>query len=269
MAQFLGMNSQVWLIGGTSESVAIAQALAKLNIPLVITVTTASAQALYTALCKNVSTAIKVIVGSMNPLAMQSFCQQQQIKIVIDASHPYAATVSRQAIALTTQLGIPYLRYERASHHTSSGEPDSSQVIELSSFTELLAGDYLDAHRVLLTVGCQALSQFQPWHSKATLFARVLPKIKSLETAIAAGFTGDRLIAIRPPISLAMETALWQQWQISLVVTKASGKAGGEDLKRQVAASLGIPLIVIARPQIVYPRQTSEIWEIVAFCRQC
>ena len=50
-----------------------------------------------------------------------------------------------------------------------------------------------------------------------------------------------------------METALWQQWRISLVVTKASGTAGGEDIKRQVAAKLGIPLIVIARPQIAYP----------------
>ena len=268
MAQLLGMNRSVWLIGGTSESVAIAQALVELDLPLVITVTTASAQALYAALGANVSTAIKVIVGGMNLPAMRSFCQQQQIAVVIDASHPYAAAVSRQAIALTTQLNIPYLRYERARYHTSPNELGSSLVIELNSFAELLAGNYLAAQRVLLTVGCQALPQFQPWQSRATLFARVLPKLKSLETAIAAGFTGDRLIAIRPPISLAMETVLWQQWQISLVVTKASGKAGGEDLKRQVAASLGIPLIVIARPSIVYPRQTSAIKEIVAFCRQ-
>ncbi|MEO1693470.1 MAG: precorrin-6A/cobalt-precorrin-6A reductase, partial [Cyanobacteria bacterium J06631_6] len=102
---------------------------------------------------------------------------------------------------------------------------------------------------------------------RATLFARVLPKIASLEMATAAGFTSDRLIAVRPPISLAMETALWQQWRISLVVTKASGKAGGEDLKRQVAANLGIPLIVITRPQITYPQQTSDIKEVATFCQ--
>ncbi|MEO1669590.1 MAG: cobalt-precorrin-6A reductase [Cyanobacteria bacterium J06631_2] len=259
------MNSQVWLIGGTSDSAAIAKVLAELNIPLVITVTTAAAQALYA----DVSAAFKVVVGCMNPVAMQSFCQQHQIKIVVDASHPYAAAVSRQAIALTTQLGIPYLRYERARYQAKTNELRSSNIIELNSFAELVTGDYLCDRRVLLTVGCKALSQFQSWQSKTTLFARVLPKIKSLEMAISAGFTGDRLIAIRPPISLAVETALWQQWQISLVVTKASGKAGGEDLKRQVAASLGIPLIIITRPQIVYPRQTSKISGVVAFCQQC
>ena len=61
---------------------------------------------------------------------------------------------------------------------------------------------------------------------------------------------------------------MWQQWQISLAVTKASGKAGGEDIKRQVAASLGIPLIIITRPGIVYPQQTSEVADILAFCQR-
>ena len=36
----------------------------------------------------------------------------------------------------------------------------------------------------------------------------------------------DRIIAIRPPISRELEQALWQQWRISLVVTKASGQSG-------------------------------------------
>ena len=132
----------------------------------------------------------------------------------------------------------------------------------------MLSGDYLTQQRVLLTIGCKALPQFQSWQSKATLYARVLPKIASLEMAIAAGFNSDRLIAIRPPIDAGMETALWQQWRISLVVTKASGTAGGEDIKRQVATKLGIPLIVIARPQIAYPLQTSQLQAVLAFCRQ-
>ena len=51
--------------------------------------------------------------------------------------------------------------------------------------------------------------------------------------AIAAGFTTDKIIAIRPPINKELEQALWQQWQISLVVTKASAKAGGEDIKKR------------------------------------
>jgi precorrin-6A/cobalt-precorrin-6A reductase len=64
-----------------------------------------------------------------------------------------------------------------------------------------------------------------------------------------------------------LEKALWQQWDISLVVTKASGAAGGEAIKRQVAAELGIPLIVIARPVVEYPQQTSDLEAALEFCQ--
>jgi precorrin-6A/cobalt-precorrin-6A reductase len=62
--------------------------------------------------------------------------------------------------------------------------------------------------------------------------------------------------------------ALWRHWDISLVVTKASGVAGGEATKRQVAAQLGIPLIVIERPVVEYPQQTSDITVALAFCQR-
>ena len=255
----MSIVEKIWLIGGTSDSATIASVLAESNIPLVVTVATAAACNLYPDML--------VIAGCMDKTAMRDFCQQDRIIAVIDASHPYAVKVSRQAIAVTSQLNIPYLRYERASCSVSADKNDDG-VIELNSFEHLLAEDYLSDRRVLLTVGCKALPLFQSWQDKATLFARVLPKIASLETAIASGFTSDRLVAIRPPISRETETALWQQWQISLVVTKASGKAGGEDIKRQVAANLDIPLIIITRPQVIYPQQTSDITAILNFCRR-
>jgi len=233
--------------------------LAESNLPLVVSVTTASARALY-------ADRAEVTVGCMDILQMSRFCQQKRIETIIDASHPYAVAVSTQAIAVASKLNLPYLRYERENYQISNSAIDPN-LIELPSFDTLLTGNYLTQQRVLLTVGCKALPQFQSWQNKATLYARVLPKIDSLKMAIAAGFTSDRLIAIRPPIDAAMETALWQQWRISVVVTKASGKAGGEDIKRQVAASLGIPLIVIARPQVTYPSQTSQTKDVLAFCR--
>lgn len=254
------MERRVWLIGGTSDSKTIVHMLSARNIPVVVTVTSAAAQTLYPA-------GVKVVVERMDGEKMRCFCQQQGIIAAIDASHPYATAVSQQAITVTTQLHLPYLRYERSNFQPSSEISKQANIIELDSFETLLAGDYLAEQRVLLTVGCQILPQFQSWQTRATLYARVLPKISSLETALAAGFTSDRLIALRPPISAAVEMALWQQWNISLVVTKASGTPGGEDIKHQVAAKQGIPLIVVARPPVVYPRSTSILSEILAFCR--
>ena len=254
------MNGKIWLIGGTSDSTTIARMLFDSNIPFIVTVTTQTARSLY---CTD-----EIAVGRMNRVEMESFCQKQGILAVIDASHPYAVEVSQSAIAHAAKANLPYLRYERAGYEASTAIQSEANVTELASFEDLVAGNYLQSKRVLLTVGCKALPLFKSWHSKSVLFARILPKTSSLETALAAGFTSDRLIAIRPPLDLALETALWQQWQINLVVTKASGTAGGEDVKRQVAANLNIPLIVITRPLVIYPQQTSVLAEAIAFCRQ-
>ena len=254
------MNGKIWLIGGTSDSATIAKMLSYFDLPFIITVTNKSARSLYST--------DDIAVGRMNRIEMESFCQKQSILAVVDASHPYAVEVSNLAIAVAAKANLPYLRYERVSYKASTAIQTNANITELASFDDLVAGNYLQDRRVLLTIGCKALYLFEPWQNKAVLFARVLPKTSSLETALAAGFASDRLIAIRPPLDRALETALWQQWQINLVVTKASGTAGGEDLKRQVAASLNIPLIVITRPQVVYPQQTSILAEVVAFCRQ-
>ena len=117
----------------------------------------------------------------------------------------------------------------------------------------------------MLTIGCKTLPLFKTWHDRSTLYARILPKIESLKIAQQAGFTGDRLIAMRPPFNVDLERVLWQQWQISLVVTKASGKAGGENIKRQIAEELNIPLVIIDRPKIAYPQQTFSLSEIINF----
>ena len=245
----------VWLIGGTRDSAILVKAISAVTSELVTSVTTPEARQLY-------DSTDSVIVGKMNPESMLQFCRRDRIDRIIDASHPFAVEVSQNAIATAKLLNIPYLRYERTQINT----PSSALNLELDSFDTLLKGDYLLNRRVLLTIGCQLLPLFEPWQGRSTLFARILPKIASIETAIDSGFKSDRIIALRPPIDKALEIALWQQWQISLVVTKASGKSGGEDIKTQVATQLGIPLITISRPQIVYPQQTFNIQKVIDFC---
>lgn len=246
----------VWAIGGTSESREIVELLVSRGIPCLVTVTTQSARSLYCA-----SPLLEVRAGCLTPDKLPKFLQQEQIVAIVDASHPYASSISQNAIAASTALNIPYLRYERPNLKTTGD-------IAVRSFEELIEGDYLSDRRVLLTVGCKALAYFQSWQERAVLFARVLPAVNSLETAIAAGFSPQRLIALRPPISADLEEALWRQWRIDLVVTKASGRAGGEEIKRSVAAKLAIPLLVVARPSVHYPRQTANLEEVLTFCYQ-
>ena len=250
------MRKKVWAIGGTQESREIVALLVARAIPCIVTATTENARSLYPS-----SPYLEVRIGCLTPDRLAQFLQQEQIAVVIDASHPYATSISQNTIAFSQRDKLPYLRYERPTLEAAGD-------IRVGSFEELVAGEYLYDRRVFLAVGCKALTYFSSWQKRATLFARVLPVVNSLEAAIAAGFSPHRLIALRPPISAELEAALWQQWHIDLVVTKASGREGGEQRKRSVAAQLGIPLLVVTRPPVAYPRQTENLDEILAFCYQ-
>lgn len=252
----------IWLIGGTSESAQLARAIVQSGLSCLVTVTTETAKTLYP-----VSPRLRVVVKKFSLEQLERFLAAENIGAILDASHPYAVEISQLAIATATRHQIPYLRFERPGLAETSTTADSP-IITLNSFDALLAGDYLQRERVLLTVGYKPLSLFKTWHIQATLFARILPGVIALEAALVAGFKPEHLFAMRPPVPLAMERALWQHWQVSCVVTKASGQPGGEDTKRLLAAELGIILIVITRPKLSYPQQTSDLLNVLAFCRR-
>jgi len=249
----------IWLIGGTSESTMIAGQLIAHGYRCLVSVTTETAIALYPQ-----SDRITVKVGALSPEAMRELIQHYGITKIIDASHPYAVAVSQNAIALAAQFNLPYLRYERPI--LSLENKSHTRIVDC--LETLINGNYLYQQRVLLTVGYKALPHFQSWHQQAQLFARILPTVTSLEQALAAGFTHKQLIALRPPVSYDLEKALCQQWDISLIVTKASGRAGGEDTKQAVAQALNIPLIIIDRPHLAYPEKTSTLEDVVHFCQE-
>ncbi|EAZ94246.1 cobalt-precorrin-6A reductase [Crocosphaera chwakensis] len=251
-------TGKLWVIGGTGDSVDAVKHIVKHSFPCIVTVTTPTASDLYPTLSN-----LSIQIGKLDKKEIQQLCTQETVKGIIDASHPFAINISQQVIEFAQTENIPYLRYERPSLKINS------QAIYLDSFEHLLEGNYLENKRVLLTVGCQALSRFKSCHEKLVLYARILPKLESLKMALNAGFSESKIIALRPPITLELERSLWQQWQIDLVVTKASGKQGGEDIKLTVAKELGIPLIVIKRPLIQYPKQTEQMSDIIEFCYQC
>jgi precorrin-6A/cobalt-precorrin-6A reductase len=251
------INQQnLWLIGGTSESREIAIEISRLNLSCVVTVTTEDATRLYPK-----HPCLTVVINRLDKQKAGEFLKKYRIKRIIDASHPYACEISQLAIHLAATYQLPYLRYERPIL-------DRKNVIEVESLYTLLNNNYLQGKRVLLTIGYQSLKFFQDWQDKATLYARILPKIDSLQAALNAGFSPKHLIAFRPPLDYAMEKALWQHWQIETVISKASGNVGGEAIKRQISQELNIPLILIQRPSLSYPQQTSKLEEVKQFCQQ-
>ncbi|MEO0456641.1 MAG: cobalt-precorrin-6A reductase [Cyanobacteria bacterium P01_A01_bin.114] len=265
----LGAPQQLWIIGGTQESAAVVGAIASYpqtahpqpTAPYLVSVTTPTATQLYPK-------GTQVWVGQLTPETLPVFLETHQVGAILDASHPFATVISELAIAASHQYALPYLRYERPACTdvaSSVSPPASSNILTVPDYAALLSSDRLANQRVLLTLGYRALPLFTPWQKRATLFARILPSAAALAAALAAGFLPQRLIAVRPPLTAEFEKALWQQWQISTVVTKASGHIGGENTKRQIAQALGVKLIIIERPAVAYPRITDQLSQAVAF----
>ncbi|MEY2985128.1 MAG: hypothetical protein RLZZ568_1745 [Cyanobacteriota bacterium] len=247
---------RLWLIGGTSESRQLTEKLLAQGFSLVVTVTTPIARHLYP-----VHPRLTVRVGPLTAQHIWRFLQTENIQAIVDASHPFAVQISQLAAETAQQQRLPYLRFERPLLAATD------QTVDVPDLATLQQGEYLHQKRVLLTLGAHWLPHFQALHTQAVLFARILPHPESLQTAIGAGFSPDRLIALRPPISDALERALWQHWRIEVVITKASGSAGGEARKQALAQELGILLVRIARPQPVMGQTTHDIKQIYQFCQ--
>ena len=238
----------IWLIGGTSESRTIAQRLTQAGLPWLVTVVSPTAARLYQGLPGQVQP------GKLDLAGMQTLVQQHGIRAIVDASHPFATEISKQAMT----LDLPYLRFERQAY---SLEPPAESVPDLET---LLQPQYLENRRVLLTLGIKALHRFQPWQQRAYLWARILPTAKA--QAIQMGFAPEQLICDRAPSAAPAEQALWQKLGVDIVITKASGGPGGVPIKLAAAKALGIKLLVIARPTLDYPQQTHNLERVIEFC---
>ena len=259
-------SPRLWLIGGTGEALRLAQAVVQAGIPCLVTVTTAAAQAHYPDHPR-----LRVRVGSLAVDTLADFMHAHGIGAILDASHPFAVAISQAAMAQANALGLPYWRYERPGESPQGdavAQATGWQPLRVPTVDAALRADLLVGQRVLLTLGYRWLAAFQPWQGRAKLFARILPSPMALEAALGAGFTPDRIVALRPPIGEPLEQAIWQQWGITTVITKASGAPGGEDTKRRVAARLQIPLILIDRPPVAYPTVSHSLEEVLGQCSQ-
>ncbi len=242
----------LWLIGGTSEGVMIAQQLTQAQYPWIVTVTTPAAAQAYRALNGQIR------VGPLTPALLPQFLQDQVIDAIVDASHPFAVEISRLAMRVSAEMRIPYLRFEREELQLA---PTTEVVPDLVS---VIQPRYLRDRHVLLTVGVQPLGLFQPWLAEAQIWARILPN--SWDRALTIGFPAERLIPMRLPITADQEKALWLELEIDTVIAKSSGIPGGLEIKQEVAAQLGVKLIVIERPRIPYPLKTEDLEAVIAFC---
>ncbi len=253
------MTKTILLLSGTGEGPQLARALLAAGFAVRATVTREEARA---SLFGPLGEAVRVEVRGFTPESLADFLRHGEADLVLDATHPFAVRITRTAHAVCGQLGVPYIRYERPDWEPPPG------IWQVDSFAA--AADSLPAlgTRVFLAIGAKQLKHFVPLHGRLTLFARVLPAPVSVQQALDAGFPPGQILGLRPPFSREFNRAIFQEYRIDALVTKASGREGGVVEKVLAARDLGVPVVMIRRPAQADVAAVSTVEAAVAACRQ-
>lgn len=168
---------------------------------------------------------------------LADYLRREGITHVIDATHPFAARISRNAIAACARAGVPLCALERPAWTPGAGD-DWRQVADLDAAVTALPDH---PARVFLAIGRQHVGAFAAKPQHHYLLRLVDPPEGPLPLPDA------RAVVARGPFTEAGDLALMQEHRISHIVAKNAGGAGAE-AKLAAARALGLPVILIDRP---------------------
>lgn len=233
---------EILIFAGTTEGRKLSECLSKADILHTVCVATEYGEIVLTE-----NACAHVHRGRMDVEEMSAFISDGQFSAVVDATHPYAQVVTENIRAAMKGMDIPYIRLKRETD-------DSYDYDKIRSFecNEDCAEALLQINgNILLTTGSKELSVYCGYESlKDRLYVRVLPGLESLSLCNENGIMGKHILALQGPFTVDMNEAMLRQYDISCLVTKKSGRAGGYIEKLEAAKRLDIPVYVVERANV-------------------
>jgi precorrin-6A/cobalt-precorrin-6A reductase len=239
----------IWIIGGTKNAIDICRLLASSRWPIVVSVTTGYGKQLAEL------NGVEIIQGKLNEAEMAGWVASKNIKLIVDASHPFAAEVSENSMTVAKRADVPYIRFERLNPVF-----DAKYVADYAEAIDYLRGT---TGNILLTTGSKNIAKFVPL-GVDRLYARVLSSSESIGQCETSGFVPSRIIGLSGVSSVGLNVALMKQFDIKYLVTKESGAEGGVSQKVEAAKIVAAHVVIIKRPMIVYPEIYSNYDTIIA-----
>ena len=173
------------------------------------------------------------IDGAMDAEAMKAFCQKHEIRLIIDAAHPFATQLHQTIADVAEMLALPVVRYVRIY---PPRDPDITWIDDYSQVPT-------DIHTVLATTGVQSINKLQWLERKGVKVTyRILHRDSSLVSAHQQGATDEQLCFYEDD---PMPDA-------DAILLKESGESGGFSEKLTEAKAKGMRIIAIKRPQLSF-----------------
>ncbi len=183
---------------------------------------------------------------------------ETKFELVIDATHPYAASITESVARACAETGTEYLRLLREESDKVSGVQYASSAEDAAAFLSETDGN------ILLTTGSKDLKTYSRIKDfTARVYARVLPLDASLALCREAGVQPSHILAMQGPFSEKMDTAMLRAVSAKWLVTKDGGEAGGFPAKVAAARKAGADVLVIGRPKQREGKSFSQVLEIL------
>lgn len=187
--------------------------------------------------------------GGVSGLA--DYVRREGITHVIDATHPFAAEMSRNAVEACSETGTPLIALERAPWAEASGD----KWIEVGDVNAAVAALPAAPARVFLAIGRQHIAPFaaRPQHAYTLRFVD--------PPEVPLPFAADVIVS-RGPFTLEGELEMLRTRGIAWIVARNSGGDGAR-AKIDAARMLGLPVIMISRPRLPERLRVESVTEVM------
>ena len=259
------MNPGILIFAGTTEGRTLAEYASAHSVRCFVSVATDYGKSLLEKLDN-----ITILTGRMDEKEMECFIEENDIRLVIDATHPFAREVTeniKAACGKTAEKSeVRYVRCVRpfenrpvSGQRTPMPETESldgekevqdGQIVYMNSVQD--AVEYLKktTGNILIATGSKELHLYTEIENyRERCFARVLSTEPAVRECVRLGFEGRHLFAMQGPFAQDLNLALLRQTKAVYFVTKETGKAGGFEEKAEAAERAGAVLVVIGRPE--------------------
>jgi precorrin-6A/cobalt-precorrin-6A reductase len=191
--------------------------------------------------------------------------KKYDIKIFIDASHPYALEITKNAMESCECCGIKYVRYERPK--VAEEFKENKNVIMIEDYESLRP--YLEKidGTILNTTGSRNIDKIISFNLKNRIIHRVLPSVKVLEEILNQGIKTEDIVAMKGPVGFELNCAFIKEYHAKAIIMKDSGVQGGTKEKIEAAINNNIPAFIIGRKEVQYSDVFCSEMELVEYIR--